>query len=35
MGLTKKFLIGKPSPFAILILIKPKYSPQDPIFKYL
>ena len=31
---TMKFLIVKPSPLPILISLGPKYSPQDPVFKY-
>ena len=31
---TIKFLIVKPSPDPILIPRGPKYSPQDPVFKY-
>ena len=31
---TRKFLFDKPSPLAILIPLGPKYSPQDPVFKY-
>ena len=30
-----KFLIEKPSPLIIRIFLGPKYSPQDPIFKYV
>ena len=29
-----KFLIVEPSPLPILIPLVPKYSPQDPVFKY-
>ena len=29
-----KFLIVEPSPLPILIPLGPKYSPQDPVFKY-
>ena len=29
-----KFLIVEPSPLPILIRLGPKYSPQDPVFKY-
>ena len=29
-----KQLIMKPSPFPNLIRFEPKYSPQDPVFKY-
>ena len=29
-----KFLIVEPSPLPILIPHGPKYSPQDPVFKY-
>ena len=31
---TMKFLIVEPSPLPILIPLGPKYSPQDPAFKY-
>ena len=31
---TMKFLIVEPSPLLILIPLGPKYSPQDPVFKY-
>ena len=30
-----KFLIVKPSPLPISIPLRPKISPQDPVFKYL
>ena len=30
-----KFLIVEPSPLPILIPLGPKYSSQDPVFKYL
>ena len=29
-----KFLIVEPSPLPFLIPLEPKYSPQDPVFKY-
>ena len=29
-----KFLIVEPSPLPIIIPLGPKYSPQDPVFKY-
>ena len=29
-----EFLIVEPSPLLILIPLGPKYSPQDPVFKY-
>ena len=29
-----KFLIVEPSLLPILIPLAPKYSPQDPVFKY-
>ena len=31
---TMKLLIVEPSPLPILIPLGPKYSPQDPVFKY-
>ena len=31
---TMKFLIVEPSPLPILIPLWPKYTPQDPVFKY-
>ena len=31
---TVKFLIVEPSPLPILTPLQPKYSPQDPVFKY-
>jgi hypothetical protein len=30
-----KFLIAEPYPLPILILLGPKYSPRDPVFRYL
>ena len=33
-GTNYEVLIMEPSPFPILIPLGPKYSPQDPIFKY-
>ena len=32
--LTMKLLIVEPSPLPILTSLRPKYSPQDPVFKY-
>ena len=29
-----KFFILEPSPTIIIFLLRPKYSPQDPVFKY-
>ena len=34
-GQTMKFLVVEPSELPILIPVGPKYSPQDPVFKYL
>ena len=31
---TMKFLLFEPFPLSILIPLRPKYSPQDPAFKY-
>ena len=33
MAYVVMFLIVEPSPLSIRILLGPKYSPQDPIFK--
>ena len=31
---TMNFLIVEPSPLPVLYALGPKYSPQDPVFKY-